>query len=385
MQTAKHLQQIQPSYIREILAAATTEGVISLAGGLPASDHFPLSLMAEGFAKLPDTPALFQYGETRGYKPLLDYLDEHYRVASSHQMLVCSGSQQGLDLIARAFLNPGDGVAMEAPCYPGALQVFALAGASIHPVEQNPNGPNLSQLELLFASGKVKLFYAVPDFHNPTGVSWTLDVRKQVAALCREYEVALIEDAPYRELRFAGRQLPLVASFCPERAMVLRSFSKISTPGMRLGVLSAPEYWLAPLLKVKQASDLHTSIPMQALLLDLLAHSAFPAHLRQLCGIYRERYQALVSALSDYLGQEAIVEPVEGGMFVWLQLPGRDPLAVAKEALDKGVAIVPGNAFFPASDSPYTESPVSAIRLNFSHETPDTLTEAVRRLASVLV
>ena len=380
MQEAKHLQQIQPSYIREILAAATAEDVISLAGGLPASDGFPLALMAESIAQLPNNPALFQYGETAGYRPLLAHLEEHYQVASTHRMLVCSGSQQGLDVIARAFLNPGDGVAMEAPCYPGAMQVFAMATASIHTVQQQATGPNLGELEALFASGKVKLFYAVPDFHNPTGISWTLEARKQVAALCRQYGVALVEDAPYRELRFAGEALPLAASFCPERSLVLRSFSKVSTPGMRLGVLSAPEDWLAPLIKVKQASDLHSSIPIQALVLDLIAHPQFPTHIQQLCRMYSERYQALASALSESLGRRCEFEPVKGGMFVWLKLPGFDPLTVAKAALSKGVAIVPGNAFYPNNTAPD-----SAVRLNFSHEAPDTLRAAVRRLASVLV
>lgn len=380
MQPAKHLQQIQPSYIREILAAATTEGVISLAGGLPASDRFPLPLMAKGIAQLPHRPALFQYGETAGYKPLLAHLEEHYQPAPTHRMLVCSGSQQGLDIIARAFLNPGDGVAMEAPCYPGALQVFAMAGASIHLVPQHTTGPSLSALEALFASGKVKLFYAVPDFHNPTGVCWTLDIRKKVAALCRQYGVALIEDAPYRELRFAGQALPLAVSFCPEHAFLLRSFSKVSTPGMRLGVLSAPENWFTPLLKVKQASDLHSSLPMQALLLDLITHPLFEEHVQQLCDVYRERYQALAAALSEYIGQGFVFEPVQGGMFVWLKLPDLDPLRVSRAALSKGVAIVPGNAFYPA-----IASPDSAIRLNFSHESPDRLKEAVRRLADVLL
>ena len=379
MQTAKLLRRIQPSFIREILSAAADEGVISLAGGLPASDSFPLSLIMEKVAALSNNPALFQYGETIGYRPLLSYLEAYYKVDANHRMMVCSGSQQGLDIIARAFLNPGDGVAMEAPCYPGAMQVFAMTGGLIHSVQQKATGPDLSALEAIFASGKVKMFYAVPDFHNPTGVCWTLDVRKRVAALCQQYEVGLVEDAPYRELRFAGQELPMVSSFCPERSLVLRSFSKISTPGMRLGVLSAPEEWLSPLVKVKQASDLHSSLPMQALLLDLLSNPAFPAHIQQLRHLYAERYQALASALSTTLGERFKFEPVQGGMFVWLKVPNSDPLALSKAALSKGVAVVPSNAFY--HDETSLEA---ALRLNFSHECPDTLREAVRRLAGIL-
>jgi len=379
MQVAKHLQQIQPSYIREILAAATSEGVISLAGGLPAPERFPLSLMKDGIAQLSKDPALFQYGETAGYRPLLAYLEQHYQLASTHKMLVCTGSQQGLDLIARTFLNPGDGVAMEAPCYPGALQVFAMAQASIQSVQQHADGPNLQALESRFASGRIKIFYAVPDFHNPTGICWTLEKRKKVAALCRQYRIGLVEDAPYRELRFAGSELPMVSSFCPERSLVLRSFSKILTPGIRLGVLSGPKDWLTPLITVKQASDLHSSLPMQSLLLKLIAHPEFPAHIEQLCQLYSERYQALASALSEYLGEGFDFAPVRGGMFVWLKLPNLDPLTVAKTAISRGVAVVPSTVFYHNCTSPD-----SALRLNFSHEHSETLREAVRRLASVL-
>ncbi|TCK09230.1 PLP-dependent aminotransferase family protein [Marinobacterium mangrovicola] len=380
MQVATHLQHIHPSYIREILAAATAEGIISLAGGLPATDRFPLSLMAESIAELPRHAELFQYGETAGYRPLLDHLENLYQVASSHRMMVCSGSQQGLDLIARTFLNPGDGVAMEAPSYPGALQVFGMARAAIHPVQQHRDGPDLDALESLFASGQVKLFYAVPDFHNPTGVCWTLEVRQKVASLCDRYGVALIEDAPYRELRFAGKELPLVSTFCPERALVLRSFSKIATPGIRLGMLSGPRDWLPALIRVKQASDLHSSIPMQALILDLITHPGFPGHIRQLCDLYSERYQALATALSEYLGEGFDAEPVQGGMFLWLKLPVLDSAAVARAALTKRVAVVPSTAFYPKG-----VSAEPALRLNFSHEAPDTLREAVRRLARVLI
>ncbi|MFI0471154.1 PLP-dependent aminotransferase family protein [Halomonas sp. HMF6819] len=381
MQTAKRLERIQPSFIRDILSAASESNILSLAGGLPASDHFPLALMANPMAQLAHDPTLFQYGETQGYGPLLSHLKEHYSISEMHRMLICSGSQQGLDLIARAFLNPGEGVAMEAPGYPGALQVFALSGGMIHSVAQNVNGPDIAMLETLFASKKVKMFYAVPDFHNPTGVSWTLEIRQKVATLCRQYDIALVEDAPYRELRFTGDHLPMVSSFCPERALVLRSFSKIATPGIRLGMLSAPAQWLSALLKVKQAADLHSGVPMQSLLLSLLSNPEFPSYIKRLCQCYGERYQALANALESYLGGAFEFASVQGGMFIWLRIPGGDPLDIAKRALSKGVAVVPGNAFYHDDFLPSE----AALRLNFSHACPSTLREAVRRLATLLV
>lgn len=385
MQISKHLQATQPSYIREILAAATAEGVISLAGGLPAQDSFPLPLMAQAITQLPQQPELFQYGETAGYPLLVDYFKDHYQLTSDHQALITTGSQQGLDLIARAFLNAGDGVAMEAPSYLGALQVFALAQANIVSIAQQQDGPDLEALETSFASGKVKVFYAVPDFHNPTGISWSLEVRQQVAKLCRKYGVGLIEDAPYRSLRFARTglssfpSLPMVSSFCPEQALILRSFSKIATPGMRVGLVTGPEDWIKPLVKVKQASDLHSSLPMQAVLLKLLTHPQFPEHVDNICQLYKKRHDILAAALHEYCGDKAHFEKVEGGMFMWIKIPNQIPMNIAKQALKQGVAVVPSEVFY--HDSKLAEP---ALRLNFSHASPADLIAAAERLGSVL-
>ncbi len=238
MKIAHSLQQIQPPYIREILSAAAAPGVISLAGGLPDSNQFPLALMQDSLAALTEQASLFQYGNTQGYGPLLNYFISHYQLPHNQKPLVCTGSQQALDLIARAFINPGDKIIMEAPSYLGALQVFGLAQADIVSIQQNHDGPNLTQLENHLANEAIKMFYAVPDFHNPTGVCWSLSVRKKVAQLCQQYNVTLIEDIPYRELWFSGENLALVSSFCPDHSLVLRSYSKIATPGIRLGMVS---------------------------------------------------------------------------------------------------------------------------------------------------
>lgn len=380
MQIATHLQATQASYIREILAAATADGVISLAGGLPAQDSFPLSLMEQAIIELPQQPELFQYGATAGYPPLLEYLAGHYHLSSSHQVLISTGSQQALDLIARAFLNPGDGVAMEAPSYLGALQVFALARANIISIRQHQDGPDLAALESNFASGKVKVFYAVPDFHNPTGISWSLTTRKQVAQLCRQYNIGLIEDAPYRSLSFSNTSLPMVSSFCPDQAWVLRSYSKVATPGMRIGLVTAPKAWIEPLMKVKQASDLHSSLPMQAVLLKLLSHSQFPMHLEKMCQLYQQRHNILTNALLQYCGDKAHLRTVDGGMFVWLKIPDNNAMAVAKEALTQGVAVVPSDVFY---QNPKLAE--AALRLNFSHASEENLTIAAQRLGKVLL
>lgn len=379
MKLAKSLQEIQPSYIREILSAANAPGIISLAGGLPDQATFPLGLMAKSLTNLPNMTQLFQYGNTAGYAPLLEYFKECYNLPPSQEGIVCTGSQQGLDLIARAFINPDDSIVMEAPSYLGAIQVFGLAQANIETISQRSDGPDLDQLESCFAEKSITLFYAVPDFHNPTGVCWSLTVRQKVAQLCKKYNVTFVEDVPYRELRFKGEPLPLASSFCPDNSLVLRSYSKIATPGIRLGLVTGKSDWIAALNKVKQAADLHSSVPMQAVLLDLLMHEGFNQHLANLRDLYQLRYEALIKNIALKLPSYCELNTVDGGMFIWLSLPECDIDALAKSALENGVAVVPSSVFYQEG-----EESMPALRLNFTNATIDELGDAIDRLISVI-
>ncbi|NLS11535.1 PLP-dependent aminotransferase family protein [Vibrio sp. SM6] len=379
MEIAHALNRIPSSYIREILAAASDKNVISLAGGLPDEQTFPIELMKPALERLSQMPEVFQYGATAGYGPLIQHLCERFALPETHTVMMATGSQQGLDLIARAYINPGDRVVMEAPSYLGAMQVFGLAQAEIVGVSQNEQGPDLAELELCFKTQTPKMFYAVPDFHNPTGVCWSLETRKQVAKLCYQYDVTLIEDAPYRELRFTGTMLPMASEFCLDKAIVLRSFSKIASPGLRLGAVSGPRELIDPMVKVKQGADLHSSVPMQALLLGLLENSGFDQHIATIRALYQGRYQALFDALDAQLPSPCRVYPVDGGMFVWVELPSCDTFALAKSLLANGVAVVPSPVFYP---NPNEAS--SALRLNFTNAQPEELVEAVSRLAQGL-
>jgi len=375
MEIARSLQQSQSSYIREILAAASDPSVISLAGGLPDKQSFPTELMKPTLEKLSEMPEVFQYGATAGYGPLLNFLKAYMSLPETHMVMACTGSQQGLDLIARAYLNPGDTVVMEAPSYLGAMQVFGLVSANIVPVLQAEVGPNLEELEAHFKQHSPKMFYAVPDFHNPTGVCWSLETRQQVAKLCIEYKVVFIEDAPYRELRFQGKAQPLVSDFCPQDSIVLRSFSKIASPGLRIGIVTGKVSYLEPLIKVKQSADLHSSVPMQALLLGLLEHEKFPEHIEKIRMLYQSRYQILADELQKQLPKTCQMRLVDGGMFVWVTLPECDTFALAKSLLDNGVSVVPSPVFYPAG-----QKAQAALRLNFTNATPEQLKEAVTRL-----
>jgi DNA-binding transcriptional MocR family regulator len=377
MHTATRLQGVSSSYIRDILRAASAPGMRSLAGGLPPEQGFPLPMVSDFFARITEQANLFQYGDSRGYAPLLEFLRSSFGLSCEQDLMITSGSQQGLDLIARAFLNAGDAVVVEAPSYLGALQVFQLAGAQLCPVRQTPGGPDLVQLEQLFRLDQPRLFYAVPDFHNPTGCCWNSETREAVAALCRRYDVALIEDAPYRALRFEGDALPMVSSLCPERALILRSTSKIAMPGLRIASLSAPSAWLRPLELVKQSTDLHSNVPLQAALLKVLSDSRFSDHLASLCRLYGERYRVLSNTLAE---AGLLHDSVSGGMFLWLLLEGADADAVTKRCLSRQVAVVPGTAFYPSG-----EQAAPALRLNFTRldeadlrEAAETIIEEIR-------
>ncbi|WP_063651704.1 PLP-dependent aminotransferase family protein [Aliivibrio fischeri] len=379
MEIAHSLQQIQSSYIREILAAASDKNVISLAGGLPDEETFPIEIMKPILESLSNMPDVFQYGATAGYAPLLEFLTQKFELPENHLPMICTGSQQGLDLIARAYINPGDTVVMEAPSYLGAMQVFGLVQASISTVSQTEFGPNLEELEQCFIQESPKMFYAVPDFHNPTGVCWSLETRKKVAELCIQYNVAFIEDAPYRELRFTGEALPMVSTFCPQDSIVLRSFSKIASPGLRIGVVTGKKSYIEPLIKVKQGADLHSSVPMQALLLGLLKHEKFEQHMQTIQTLYKQRYDVLYNELKAQLPAQCEINAVDGGMFIWVSLPDCDTFELASTLIANGVAVVPSPVFYPKPEG----SP-AALRLNFTNAKPNELVEAVNRLTNVL-
>lgn len=381
LQTSQCLERLPSSYIREILKAATAPDCISLAGGLPSEHLFPFADMRKVFAdlcdNLPANQSLFQYGATAGYQPLINLLRDRYELPEvSHQVLITNGSQQGIDLVARGYLEPGSRVVMEVPAYLGAIQAFSLTGAEMCGVEQTADGPDLEQLTTLFASGRCRVFYAVPDFHNPTGRSWSLSVRKAVAKLCIDHNVLLLEDAPYRDLRFDGEHLPLVASLCPTQAIVARSFSKTSLPGLRLGMLSGPRHLLEPLERIKQAVDLHSQTLGQFMLYKLLSLSSYPQHLASLCEVYGARYRVLSRALENEMEEFSHFNSVDGGMFIWLELDGIDGDHLARVALEQKVAVVPGSVFFLKNGKRR-----QALRLNFSHAEDNQLLQAVERLA----
>ena len=376
-----NLQNIQPSYIREILAAATQPDMISFAGGLPDPKSFPILLMSESYKKLEQHPELFQYNNTRGLDALIEAISARLSLASNRSLIITNGSQQGLDLVARAFIAPGDQVLVEAPSYLGALQVFKLAGANVQSIAIQDNGLNLVELRKCFASNKIKFFYIIPDYQNPTGYCYPLALRKGVAQLCREFNVVIIEDSPYRELGFNGQKLTPISEFYPEGTIVLHSFSKIVSPGLRIGCVEATSAIIDTLVKLKQIADLHSNIPSQFVLSELLKHDEFDQHIQGICKNYQEKYQLLTFELERTISSEISFQPVSGGMFIWLTFNKAEISATdfANRALKNKLAVVPGSVFYEKESSTK-----ESIRLNFSHPSLADIEQGVERFALTL-
>lgn len=401
MQAAASIKNLKPSYIRTILKCAQQPGMISFAGGLPAESLFPQKLIQEITESVLREPNALQYSSTEGEAELIQAINEHEEFAKG-SLLISHGAQQGLDLTARLFLNKGDSVVIEAPSYLGAIQVFQLAQANILGVTHSTEGPNLEQLEALFKLKRPKLFYCVPDFHNPTGHCWSKETRETVLKLAKSYGVILLEDAPYRALRFNGStklslyeldQLESNADrgrlFDGSRNVVhLGSLSKVLAPGLRIGFIATALDGLEKLNIIKQTTDLHTSTLNQRIAAGVINHSEFQHHLAILKHHYRDRAHYLCENLDSQLKGRVKWNQPEGGMFLWVTAEGIDTDLLAQKCLNNGLAIVPSSVFYPTAinesenknglkgDDKNRESAKEmrklnqSFRLNFSHSTP---------------
>jgi len=364
------------SYIRNILKAATKAEVISLAGGLPDIELLPKAVLEHiAYQQMSDSN-LFQYGESAGYLPLREWIADEQQ-CHIDQLIITNGAQQGLDLVTRCLLRHRERIVVEAPAYLGATQVFNLQNLTIDWLLQLGDCNQLEHLEAAFKRAKV--FYCVPNFHNPTGSLWSLALRKAVVALAEQHQVTIIEDAPYEALSFSDHQLPSLYQMAPNNVIKLGSFSKSIAPGLRTGYCLASPGASKQLLKAKQAMDLHSSNINQALTYGFVSSKSYKPHLKNIRQTYSIRMAALIDALSGL--ENVKVEPVQGGMFLWARLIGRDADTVTKAALETyNLAIVPGRAFMPVHDTAADEF----VRLNFTNAEPSLINEAVDRLAQAM-
>ncbi|MEU9988882.1 PLP-dependent aminotransferase family protein [Streptomyces sp. NPDC048045] len=378
---AARARSVGGSPVRDILAVTARPEVINFAGGLPAPELFDRDGIAAAFRDvLADVPSrALQYSTTEGEPTLRAGIAARVTgqglPTSPDDLLVTTGSQQALSLLATALIEPGDTVLVESPCYLAALQVFGLAGARVVPVPGDVDGIDPAALEEAVRRERPKLLYLVPTFQNPTGRTMPAPRREEVAAVAARQGLWIIEDDPYGELRYDGTRAPWIAS-CPgaeDRVVLLGSFSKVMAPGLRLGWLRAPADLRRACAVAKQAADLHTPTLNQlaaARYMDVL-----DTHVARVRTVYGERRDAMLAGLAEALPEGSVWNRPEGGMFLWARLPDSyDTTALLPRVVAQDVAYVPGAPFYAADPDPAT------LRLCFVTQTPKEIEEGLRRL-----
>jgi len=388
---AQRTAGLKPSAIREILKVTGSPDVISFAGGLPAPELFPIEATARAAQSLlaEDGPASLQYDITEGYLPLRQWVCAHLAetvglTVSPDQILITNGSQQGLDLISKVFLDPGDIVLVENPAYLGALQAFQSYEAVPVGLESDEHGlrPEALRTFLETSPRKPKLLYLIPNFQNPTGRTTPAARRAEIVSIAAHFGVPVIEDDPYGRLRFSGEDVPALGTFPDARHwLYLGTSSKIMTPGLRVAWLVAPDREVyEKLVAAKQAADLHTSAFTQRLVWRYVREpGVVTAHVATLCSVYGRRRDVMLAALARHFPSGCSWTQPDGGLFLWATLPESiDTLELLKTAAQQKVAFVPGAPF-------WVDSPVkNTMRLNFSNATEARIEEGIARLGAVI-
>ncbi len=394
---ARRSERLTSSMIRELLKLTQRPNLISFAGGLPAPELFPKErLRAASQLVLAERGELaLQYAPTEGYVPLRELIVRRAQVASVaatiDNVLITSGAQQALDLVAKLFIDTDDEVVVEAPTYLGMIQAFTLFGARFAGIPTDDDGILPEPLADALDRGP-KLMYLMPNFQNPTGVSYSQARRERVLDLAAQAGVPIVEDDPYGDLGFMGQRRPTLLALDPVRragtgvpfargnVLYLGSFSKTLAPGLRLGWIMAPVDWINKLVQIKQAADLQTGTFTQHLAYEVARDGFLETHIDQIRAVYGQRRDVMLAALRANFDETVTWTEPEGGLFLWLKLPpGADSRALLDAALDRDVAFVPGAAFF-TPDVPEADAR-RYLRLNYSTMTPERIEEGIARLA----
>ena len=396
MQFADRLNNVETSAIRELFKLLGKPGIISFAGGFPDSAMFDVDGIREASIRaLTDEPgAALQYGATEGYNPLREQLasfmaTKGVKGLTPEGLIVTTGSQQALDLVAKTLINPNDVVLVEGPTFLATIQCFRLYGPQVKGVPIDADGVKVDQLEEMMVKHKPKLVYLIPSFGNPSGALMTLARRLKVLELAVKYQTVVVEDDPYGDLYFGEPPPPSLLALTEQvpgsRQWLVHcgSLSKVLSPGLRLGWMIAPPDLLAKATMCKQFSDAHTSTFAQATAAQYLKAGRMPATLANVRSVYAERAKAMGHALHQELGDALSFSQPQGGLFFWAKLTGiggkpKDGHAFAKRAIEKGVAFVPGAPFF--ADNPDS----SAIRLSFATADLEKIKEGIARLGQAL-
>lgn len=386
--TARRMSSIKASEIREILKITERPEIISFAGGLPAPELFPIKEIKEvnGIVLEEDGQKALQYTTTEGYEPLRRWIAERMNSRlgtnfDSDNVLITHGSQQALDLTGKVFLDEGDIVFCESPTYLAAISAFKAYGCSFVEIPADEEGMILSELEKqLEVCQNAKLIYVIPDFQNPTGRTWSLERRRQLAEISARHGIAVVEDNPYGELRFEGEFLHSIQSFdAVGNVLLTGTFSKIFCPGYRIGWIAGAKDIIHKYVLIKQGADLQCNTIAQMEIAKYLELYDIDKHIDKIREIYRRRRDIAIQTMEKAFPKEALFTKPQGGLFAWVELPqGINARDILQKCLEKNVAFVPGGSFFPNGGHENT------FRINFSNMSEDKIEEGLNRLGAVL-
>jgi 2-aminoadipate transaminase len=382
---SNRIGNIPKSFIREILKVTAQPDVISFAGGLPNPASFPVEAIKQATSKVlsNDGANVLQYAPSEGYMPLRQYIADRYAgkgmQVSAHEILITNGSQQGLDLIGKVFINEGDNVILEKPSYLGAIQSFSAYQPNFLTTSLLDDGVDSLELDNLLKNKDAKLFYAIPNFQNPTGISYSETKRKQVAESILQSQTLLVEDDPYGDIKFTDKEYAPIKKYIKDRGILLGSFSKIISPGMRMGwIVAAPEI-IDKLLLAKQAADLHSNYFTQRVIYQFLMDNNLDDHITKIIGLYKTQKEYMINCMKQHFPDEVRFTNPEGGMFIWVTLPSSiSSYILLDHAAKEKLAFVPGKVFY------LDDTINNTLRINYSNSNFDEIEKGVKILGKII-
>ena len=380
---SERAEQLQSSVIREILKVTMRPEVISFAGGLPSPETFPVERMKAAFDKVlsEQGKTALQYGPTDGYAPLREFIAASLSTADCkilpEQILMVSGSQQGLDLLGKVLIDEGSKILVETPSYLGALQAFSVYQPQFESVDTDEHG--LIPASVAAKGEGARLMYALPNFQNPTGRTLSIERRMELVETCARMGIPLIEDNPYGDLCYSGEPLPKMLNMNPSGVIYMGSFSKVLTPGIRLGYVVGPVPLIRKLEQAKQAADLHTAQLTQMVVYEVIKDGFLGEHIPTIRTFYSRQCDVMLEAMEKFFPEGVSWTRPEGGMFIWITLPQHiDSKALLDEAIQQNVAFVPGGPFYA------NEGEKNTLRLSFVTVSPERINEGIEKLGKLI-
>ncbi|NLC72678.1 MAG: PLP-dependent aminotransferase family protein [Ruminococcaceae bacterium] len=377
----------QGEFIKAILSAAADPNIISFAGGLPNPVSFPIEKMERAAKAVLEENGVMalQYNGAQGYLPLREYISKRYKEKmgldiSPQEIIITNGSQQALDMFAAVMVDPGDEIIVEKPTYLAALQSFHLYDPTVLSINLNEDGIDCDELAKAVSEHNPKYIYLIPNFQNPTGLTYSADVRKKVAEILKGKDIIVLEDNPYSELRFAGTHQPSLATYLGEQCALLGTFSKIVSPGMRIGwVATTNKPLLEKLLAHKTTMDLHTNIFGQMVMERFLAENDLDKHIEETIELYKNKAEYMIACMEKYLPAGVTYTKPEGGMFIWATMPeGIAAVDVQNATIKKGVSVCAGDPFYESDRG------VRTMRINYSNSSDEAIERGIKVLGEVI-